>query len=262
MFIPRLRQVVIILAFLSIVHIATCCPATNIRGTYRLYHQCTHGAITVTRSTIRALPMVDKFNKYNHIIIETLCSEAFPMSNPEVTKVRFTATKPGNFICINPKGKMVLKSNYVEKMCEFEEIYSASYQYYRLASNRNWLLGFDLKGRPMKKPDYAESDIPDCFHFMKLSVDGSDPIQPASNLPHLGNPPNFNFTKTTPVTASSKKPRRKNLFSRKTKKPKKPIAINAKEASVTVVPQVKSTTHKFRHHRRHRTTRKPSQING
>ncbi|KAF4531456.1 hypothetical protein B566_EDAN004227 [Ephemera danica] len=116
-------------------------PMSMVRSV-RLHHDCSHSELQVDLQG-KVNTNANASNQFNNL---TFHSKSF-------NRLAIFAEKSQRYLCYNKAWRLVGSKKYRGERCEFEEtMIENGYNRYRSVANRNFFVGFNTKGEPIKGP--------------------------------------------------------------------------------------------------------------
>ncbi|XP_032683693.1 fibroblast growth factor 17 isoform X2 [Odontomachus brunneus] len=157
MFVIRLPQLVVLAKILCILMVVMCGAAPTMVRSVSLHAVCSGRNVTVIGRQVTAEQRNDSNAAYQELTTRT---EDFSK------KLYIYAEKSQRYICFNKRWKLVgLPKEQKGPMCQFYEIYNDQYLGYISAVDKEHLMGFNSRGKPMKKSNGRK----ECYRFMKYN---------------------------------------------------------------------------------------------
>ncbi|XP_035208424.1 fibroblast growth factor 8b-like [Stegodyphus dumicola] len=131
---------------------------SRIQRTYKLYNQCSSKHVQIVGKVINAKGQSSSANVNLSFI------SAPDKNHPNA--IQIIGQKSGRYVCFNKKGKLIARFNGKKRLCMFEENFSEDhYTVLQSIFNKDWYVGFNRKGKPLKGNLHKTKKK--CYHFIK-----------------------------------------------------------------------------------------------
>ncbi|XP_055928791.1 fibroblast growth factor 17-like isoform X1 [Argiope bruennichi] len=155
----------------------------SIRRQYKFYNHCSAKQILIVGNSVSASGSQDSPN--TNLILQS----AHYKNHHGIQIIGATS---GRYLCFSKKSKLITKFSGANPRCIFEELFSPDYYtVLRSVSNKDWLVGFNRRGKPILGSD-TKTHRSRCYHFTKRDHSYLDALHKTRHFaPKISNPHKF-----------------------------------------------------------------------